>query len=114
MKNKKKKVRAYMCATTFYYEFGEGDTGPYKIYDNLKDCRKKCECCKDCGIIELEIKEVGYAQIPNRKWDLENAYYEPPIENNKKLQKTTETTKKGKKSVKNNRKGKTKRKVLES
>ena len=68
-----KKVKGYICATEWEYEFGEGACGPSRIYDSLKECREKCKCCKGCGIIELEIKSLGYAQKPDRKWDVSNS-----------------------------------------
>lgn len=62
MRNKIEKL--YMCGVDWQHELGECGGG-VSVYSSIKDIKKCRECVAQCGIVEVEVSLVGWAQEQN-------------------------------------------------
>lgn len=53
-----KSKKSYICGTDWLYEVGE--CSEVTLFSSVKALKKARQCWKECGIVELEIK--------NKKW----------------------------------------------
>lgn len=54
----------YMCAVDFRWHIGE-DKHPSPIYASVEDLKRQRKCWKTCGIVEVEVKLVEWAEPEN-------------------------------------------------
>lgn len=54
----------YMCGVDFQHELGEalGDT---PVYSSIEELKREKRCWKQCGIVEVKIQLVSWAEKQN-------------------------------------------------
>jgi hypothetical protein len=84
---KKQKIgvkKAYCCGIAWQHEMGETNT---ILYSTAKQCKQRCNCTNDCGIVEVEIRLKRWVvkQKPINKWRSSDRIYPKSIPPKQKI-----------------------------
>ena len=52
----------YMCGASFQHDLNEYNGRHCRIYGNLEALKANESCWKECGIVMVELREVGWVE----------------------------------------------------